>query len=395
MTETIPTYDVVVVGGGPAGATAACDLATAGRSVLLLDRAGRIKPCGGAIPPRLVRDFDIPDALLVARIAGARMVSPSDVEVEMPIDGGYVGMVDRDSFDEFLRVRAATAGAERRTGRFETIIRDADGTAIVCYSADGQEIRLRARCVIGADGANSAVARTAIPGGKRPKLVFAYHEIVRSPAAADARYDPTRCDVIYRGSLSPDFYSWVFPHGETASIGTGSAEKGFSLRDSVARLRAATGLDGLETIRREGAPIPLKPLRRWDNGRDVILAGDAAGVVAPASGEGIYYAMYCGRLVAQAAGAFIETRDARALRAPRRAFMRAHGRVFLVLGGMQWFWYASDKRRERFVAICRDPDVQRLTWESYMNKCMPRREKAAQARVFFKDLGHMFGLASS
>jgi geranylgeranyl reductase len=66
-----------------------------------------------------------------------------------------------------------------------------------------------------------------------------------------------------------------------------------------------------------------------------------------------------------------------------------------VLGGMQWFWYASDKRRERFVAICRDPDVQRLTWESYMNKCMPRREKAAQARVFFKDLGHMFGLASS
>ena len=61
-------FDAVVVGGGPAGATAATDLARRGRSVLLLDRAGRIKPCGGAIPPKLIEEFQIPDALLVARI---------------------------------------------------------------------------------------------------------------------------------------------------------------------------------------------------------------------------------------------------------------------------------------------------------------------------------------
>jgi hypothetical protein len=86
--------------------------------------------------------------------------------------------------------------------------------------------------------------------------------------------------VYYRGSLSPDFYGWVFPHGNTVSVGTGSADKGFSLRSAVGRLRETAGLGDSATLRREGAPLPMKPLPRWDNGRDVVLVGDAAGVVA-------------------------------------------------------------------------------------------------------------------
>jgi geranylgeranyl reductase len=116
-------------------------------------------------------------------------------------------------------------------------------------------------------------------------------------------------------------------------------------------------------------------------------------VVAPASGEGIYYAMLGGRLAAAAAGEFLATGDARALRLARRRFMRLHGGVFWILGVMQRYWYRDDGRRERFVSICRDRDVQQLTWDAYMNKELVKARPLAHARIFLKNIAHLTGLA--
>jgi len=382
-------YDVVVVGGGPSGATAAEDLARAGKTVAMIDRAGRIKPCGGAVPPRLIADFNIPDEQIVARVNTARMISPTQRQVDIPIENGYVGMVDREHFDEFLRVRAKSAGVHRYTGTFARIERDAGGTHVVYRDKiSGNEQRLTTKLVIGADGARSTVGRAEVPGGDTIPYVIAYHEIIEAPAA-NAKYDPMRCDVIYDGAISPDFYGWVFPHGAQCSVGMGTEVQDVNLKEATAKLRKASGLTECKTIRKEGAPIPLKPLDRWDNGKDVVLAGDAAGVVAPSSGEGIYYAMVGGRVAAEACLACLASGKVRDLQLARKAFMKEHKMVFKVLRSMQDAYYKSDERRERFVSLCHDVDVQRLTFEAYMNKKLVKARPMAHIKIGIKNLAHL------
>ena len=78
----------------------------------IIGPSGQNKACGGAIPPRAIIDFEIPDELLKAKVTTARMVSPTNRSVDIPIENGYVGMVDREEFDEFLRERAAKKGAK-------------------------------------------------------------------------------------------------------------------------------------------------------------------------------------------------------------------------------------------------------------------------------------------
>ena len=195
--------------------------------------------------------------------------------------------------------------------------------------------------------------------------------------------------------VSPDFYGWIFPHGKQASVGMGTGVDGIDLKEATKILRENSGLANCETIRKEGAPIPLKPLEKWDNGRDVLVAGDAAGVVAPSSGEGIYYAMAAGREAAYAAKQFLLSQNTADLGLARKRFMKKHKTVFKVLGAMQNAYYKSDDRRERFVSLCNDIDVQKITSESYMHKKLTRKRPIAHLKIMIKNILHLSGLVKA
>ena len=153
----------------------------------------------------------------------------------MPIDGTFVGMVDRDEFDPWLRDRAGRAGADVVAGVFKSLCYEGDLVSLTYQTKDDnpRTETVTARSVIGADGARSAVARATIPDAEKTPWVLAYHEIIEVPEHQNwDAYDPDRCDVWYQGRLSPDFYAWVFPHGRNASIWRGQRAQGF-LRQGV------------------------------------------------------------------------------------------------------------------------------------------------------------------
>lgn len=305
-------WDVVVVGAGPAGASAAYAAAAAGRSVLLLEKAElpRYKTCGGGIigPSRdsLPPGFELP---LRDRVHA----------VTFSLDGKYTrtrrskqmlfGLVNRAEFDQQLVEHAQKAGAEVRTG--VTVARvEQHGPAVpdrrtVAVVLQGGETIL-ARAVVGADGSASRIG--AHVGVKLDQVDLGLEaEIPVPPSVAE---DWAGRVLIDWGPL-PGSYGWVFPKGDTLTVGVisargeGAATKRY-LEDFIGRL----GLAGFEPSVSSGHLTRCRaddsPLSR---GR-VLVCGDAAGLLEPWTREGISFALRSGRLAGEWAVRIAESHDA-------------------------------------------------------------------------------------
>jgi geranylgeranyl reductase family protein len=280
----VSRYDAIVVGAGPAGATTAYRLARAEKSVLLLDRARfpRDKACGGGVTERAAR-------LLPCSIEP--VVEDTATAVDLRLDykrtierkGGapLVYLTQRARLDHFLAEQAAAAGAEFRDGAKVTAVESgAEGVAV---GVDGE--RIEGSVLVGADGVNGVTARALGLGGNRHVGVALEGNLGYS------RLDPDR----YRGKLVLEFgvvpggYAWVFPKGEHANFGVGGwGSEGPALRSHLERLCAVHGVsaDELESVR--GHRLPLRsPMSRLACGR-ALLVGDAAGLIDPVSGDGMF-----------------------------------------------------------------------------------------------------------
>ncbi|WP_435812336.1 geranylgeranyl reductase family protein [Streptomyces smyrnaeus] len=311
--EDRPVWDVVVVGAGPAGASAAYAAAVAGRSVLLLEKAElpRYKTCGGGIigPSRdaLPPGFDLP---LRERVHAVTFALNGKLTRTRRSRNMLFGLVNRDEFDNGLVEYAVKAGAEVRTG--VTVSRvEQHGPAVpdrrtVAVVLTGEERPVLARAVVGADGSASRIG--AHVGVKMDQVDLGLEAEI--PVPQSVAEDWAGRVLVDWGPL-PGSYGWVFPKGDTLTVGVisargeGAATKRY-LDDFIGRL----GLAGFEPRLSSGHLTRCRaddsPLSR---GR-VLVCGDAAGLLEPWTREGISFALRSGRLAGEWAVRIAEAHDA-------------------------------------------------------------------------------------
>ncbi len=367
--------EVVVVGAGPAGATAARALAMAGVTVRLLDRSKfpRNKPCGGGISLRVLPRFPYLEQAL-ARIATHQV---SRLYLEGPDGDSAVVhsripaalMVRRVEFDELLVSLACEAGAELVEG-VDIVAASQDPSHGVSLTArDGR--RFTARVAIAADGVHSVVARRLGINGGWPDTSIALDMMEESPRQTLRDVDPSTMWVAYGVNGGPG-YGYIFPKRDHVNVGVGYLlnhyrravdEHPYEVqRTFVDELRRRGVVEG-ESTRANFTPflIPVGgPLRRPGRG-GVILAGDAGGFVNGFTAEGIYYAMVTGELAARSVVESARGAVASLVRRYRRAVDHEIGAELRDSVLIQRYLFADRRRITRVVAGARRaPEITRL-----------------------------------
>jgi len=298
-------FDAIVVGAGPAGSVTAIRLARAGARVLLVDKARfpRDKPCGGGLTMRAVRELPVSVEPVVEHVVdriGLRLSYGKRVERQG--SAPLVLMTQRIRLDQHLLDQAAAAGADVRDSVKVTDV--AADSARVSVRVDGQLVE--AAALVGADGVNGPVRKALGLGGTYVLGV-----------ALEANVPNDVVGARYRGiaelelGIVPGGYGWVFPKGDHVNVGVGGwAHEGPTLRGHLAELCRQHGIapEAVQSIR--GHRLPLRrPGSIAARGR-AVLVGDAAGLVDPLSGDGMYEAFVSARLASAAVVELLEGRSA-------------------------------------------------------------------------------------
>jgi len=304
-------YDVVVVGAGPAGSTAAKCLAEKGLKVLLIDRNTfpRDKPCGGGLTTRVLKQFPYVIDLLDSISYGSITYTTSlEKKLKLIRDKPLIATVLRDKFDHGLVKIAIKKGATFQTEKKAVDIKiSKNGVKVILDN--GKEIE--SELVVGCDGINSVIAKKANLYNKKSNTCLSiYQESPMSATQIDKYFTKKRMIYIFVKAQRISGYGWIFPKKKYVNVGIGEFEPAVDKSKPKKNLKET--YENYINILKEkkilpydfkienlkGGTLPVFPLEKTYTDR-VILCGDSAGFINPITGEGIYYAMVSGEIAAK------------------------------------------------------------------------------------------------
>jgi len=296
MVEAGPeSYDIIIVGAGPAGSSAAQAASKMGAEVLLIDRKQRVGvpvQCAEFVPQWTSRCIDFSPTCILQTVETVAVHLPNGACHEMR-SPGY--MLDRSRFDKELAAGAALFGAHIST---ETKVSDVSDQGVIVEDGPQQKL-IRSKVTIGADGVHSTLARCM--GQPAAKTIAALQYEVVIPKAQD------HIDIFFHRDYEGG-YAWFFPKGKTANAGLGVIPSMVFrlpdlLNDFLRSLESSRILSSIEILSKTGGSIPAEPRRQTVFG-NLLLVGDAAGHAHPITGGGILNAVIggemAGRIAAQA-----------------------------------------------------------------------------------------------
>ena len=287
-------YDAIIIGTGPAGATAARHVATAGLNTLLIekDTLPRVKTCGGAVSEYALSNLgiDIPESLIERECFGAR-IRYGSCSLESETRERLSVMVSRDRFDNHLTKLAVDAGAELMEGVRARSVQTDNNCAVVETTVG----TFRSKVVIGADGVNSVCAKNVRPSFTQQETSFALE--VEIPASNEHIDNHILNKGEFHFGVISNGYGWVFPKDGHFSVGIACMSHGLSrpmdaYRDFIKDL-------GFDYVKPRGHFLPIGGMDYKTYANRILLVGDAAGFVDAFLGEGIAYAIVSGKLAAE------------------------------------------------------------------------------------------------
>ncbi|KYK20583.1 hypothetical protein AYK21_05860 [Thermoplasmatales archaeon SG8-52-2] len=392
-------YDVVIVGAGPAGSTAAKFLSEKGINVLLLDKDKfpRDKPCGGGIPIRVFNRYSyIQKGLIDSYSYSAFAYSPSlKYIMKLHREKPLIAMILRKNFDNELVKLAIDSGVDFQDGKTVVDIKITKNSAKVTLD---DKTLIESEIVIGADGVWSIVAKkTGLCKDYKNICMCLFQEYNLGSEVLDQYLGKERTCHIHVKVNRTSGYGWVFPKKKHVNIGITQFKQVIDQQKRKIRIKDTYESyleilkkdnvipDNLKKEKIRGAALPTRPLEKTYSDR-LIICGDAAGFANPVTGEGIYHAMVSGEIAAEVIAKALEKGNTseKFLSKYQKIWYKDFGKDLKLLHGISGIWEKDDEKLIEI--ICKDKKLSEYCVDAIVGKINARtcRKKMTRRLLFIK-----------